>query len=70
MILPIYTYGNAVLRKHAEMISADYEGLSTLIDNMYETMHRAEGVGLAAPQVGLAIRLFVIDLMHYIGRLN
>ena len=65
MILPIYTYGNAVLRKHAEMISADYEGLSTLIDNMYETMHRAEGVGLAAPQVGLAIRLFVIDLIAF-----
>ena len=65
MILPIYTYGQAVLRKQAEAIAADYEGLSTLIDNMYETMYRAEGVGLAAPQVGLPIRLFVIDLIAF-----
>ena len=61
MILPIFTYGNAVLRKHAEAITATYEGLNTLIDNMYETMYNAYGVGLAAPQVGEAIRLFVID---------
>jgi peptide deformylase len=62
MILPIYTYGNAVLRKVAEPINADYPELSILINNMYQTMHHAEGVGLAAPQVGLAIRLLVIDL--------
>ena len=65
MILPIYTYGNAVLRKQTEPISADYPELKTLISNMYETMYKAEGVGLAAPQVGLAIRLLVIDLVAF-----
>ncbi|OIP82581.1 MAG: peptide deformylase [Porphyromonadaceae bacterium CG2_30_38_12] len=62
MILPIHTYGNAVLRKVAEPIDEDYPRLQELIDNMFETMHRADGVGLAAPQVGLPIRLFVVDL--------
>ena len=62
MILPIYTYGNPVLRKVAEPIAADYPALNILIANMYETMYKAEGVGLAAPQIGLAIRLLVIDL--------
>ena len=65
MILPIYTYGNAVLRKQAEPIAADYPELNTLITNMYDTMYKAEGVGLAAPQVGLAIRLLVIDLVAF-----
>jgi peptide deformylase len=65
MILPIYTYGNAVLRKEAENISADYPELKTLIDNMYETMYNADGIGLAAPQVGLPIRLLVIDLAPF-----
>ncbi|MDR3653659.1 MAG: peptide deformylase [Paludibacter sp.] len=65
MILPIYTYGNAVLRKHTEKITAEYPGLETLITNMYETMYHAEGVGLAAPQVGLSIRLVVIDLAPF-----
>lgn len=62
MILPIYTYGNAILRKLAEPIASDYPALSDLITNMYQTMYKAEGVGLAAPQVGFPIRLFVIDL--------
>ncbi|HEY5589787.1 MAG TPA: peptide deformylase, partial [Paludibacter sp.] len=62
MILPIYTYGNAVLRKHAEPIASDYPALNDLVNNMYETMYKAEGVGLAAPQVGFPIRLLVIDL--------
>jgi peptide deformylase len=62
MILPIYTYGTAVLRKVAEPITKDYPNLPELINNMYETMYHAEGVGLAAPQVGLPIRLLVIDL--------
>lgn len=62
MILPIYTYGNAVLRKHTENITPEYPELKTLINNMFETMYHADGVGLAAPQVGLAIRLLVIDL--------
>ncbi|MEI6555689.1 MAG: peptide deformylase [Paludibacter sp.] len=65
MILPIYTYGNAVLRKVAEPVKADYPNLNTLIGNMFDTMYHAEGVGLAAPQVGLAIRLLVIDLSPY-----
>ncbi len=62
MILPIHTYGNAVLRKHAEPITKEYPNIKDLISNMLETMHYADGVGLAAPQVGLAVRLFVIDL--------
>jgi peptide deformylase len=62
MILPIYTYGNAVLRKKAVPVRADYPELKTLIDNMFDTMVLADGVGLAAPQIGLAIRLIVIDL--------
>jgi len=62
MILPIYTYGNSVLRKISEPINNDYPNLNLLITNMFQTMYHAEGVGLAAPQVGLAIRLLVIDL--------
>ena len=61
MILPIYTYGQPVLRKEAENIRKDYPGLGKLIDDMFETMYNAEGVGLAAPQVGSSIRLLVID---------
>ena len=61
MILPIVAYGDPVLRKEAEDIDPNYEGLSDFIQNMWETMDNAEGVGLAAPQVGRAIRLFVID---------
>lgn len=62
MILPITVYGNPVLRKETEDIDAGYPNLSVLIENMFETMHHADGVGLAAPQIGLNIRLFVIDL--------
>jgi len=65
MILPIYTYGNAVLRKEAKEISPDYPELNVLINNMFDTMYNAEGVGLAAPQIGLPIRLFVIDLQAF-----
>ncbi len=61
MILPIYGYGEAVLRKVCENIPQDYPNLTEVLSNMYETMYNAYGVGLAAPQVGLAIRLFVID---------
>ena len=61
MIIPIYGYGEAVLRKIGEEITPDYPNLTTIIANMYDTMYNAYGVGLAAPQVGLAIRLFVID---------
>jgi len=61
MILPIYGYGDPVLRKVSNPISADYPNLNEIIINMYDTMYNAYGVGLAAPQIGLAIRLFVID---------
>ncbi len=62
MILPIYLYGQPVLRKVAEDINPDYPELKTLIASMFETMYKSEGIGLAAPQVGLSIRLLVIDL--------
>ncbi len=61
MILPIIAYGDPVLRKVGADIEADYPDLQTLIDNMFETMYNAKGVGLAAPQIGLDIRLFIID---------
>lgn len=62
MILPMYIFGQPVLRKQAEDIPTDYPGLQQLISDMFETMKNAEGVGLAAPQVGLSIRVVVIDL--------
>ncbi len=61
MILPIVAYGDPVLKKTAVDISKDYANLKELISNMYDTMYYAQGVGLAAPQVGLAIRLFIVD---------
>ena len=61
MILPILGYGDPVLRKVGEAITPQYPDLKETIASMYETMYNAYGVGLAAPQVGLAIRLFVID---------
>ena len=62
MILPIYTYGQPVLRKVAEDIDADYPELKQLVENMFETNERADGVGLAAPQIGLPIRVVIVDL--------
>ncbi len=62
MILPIYTYGMPVLRKEAEDITLDYPELKQLIADMFETMYRSDGVGLAAPQIGKPIRLVVITL--------
>ena len=61
MVLPIIAYGDPVLRKVATDISPNYPNLNTLIANMYDTMNHAYGVGLAAPQIGLPIRLFVVD---------
>ena len=61
MILPIYLYGQPVLRKEAEDVPRDYPELKQLIDNMFETLVQAEGCGLAAPQVGLGLRLFIVD---------
>ena len=61
MILPVFLYGQPVLRKEAEDVPKDYPDLKQLVANMFETMYNADGVGLAAPQVGLSIRLVVID---------
>ena len=61
MIYPIVVYGDPVLRKKALDIKNDYPHLTALIENMFETMYYCSGVGLAAPQIGLSIRLFVVD---------
>ncbi len=61
MILPIFAFGQPVLKQVAKDITAEYEGLSQLIEDMWETMYQAYGVGLAAPQIGLGIRIFVVD---------
>ena len=64
MILPIYAYGQAVLRQKAQDIDASFPQLEVLIANMWETMYHAEGVGLAAPQIGQSIRLFLVDTLQ------
>ena len=61
MILPIIGYGDPVLRKTGEILTPEYPNLKETITNMYDTMYNACGVGLAAPQIGMALRLFVID---------
>ena len=61
MILPIYLYGQPVLRQEADDVDENYPDLKKLVENMYETMYESDGVGLAAPQIGLPIRLIVID---------
>lgn len=61
MILPIVAYGDPVLKKVAKDIPEDFAGLKDLVANMFETMYNANGVGLAAPQVGKSVRIFVID---------
>ena len=65
MILPIHTYGDPVLREQTLKVEQDSVGLQELIDSMIETMRGAEGIGLAAPQVGRSERLFVVDLAPY-----
>ena len=61
MILPVYLYGQPVLRKEAELVPQDYPDLKQLIKDMYETMYHADGVGLAGPQEGLSLQVLVID---------
>jgi len=61
MFLPIVIYGHPILRKISEDIATDYPGLTKLIADMFQTMDEADGVGLAAPQIGRNIRLFVVD---------
>ena len=64
MILPVFAFGQPVLKKKAIDINSDFDELKQLIDNMWETMYTAHGVGIAAPQVGVSIRLFVIDTIQ------
>lgn len=61
MILPIVAYGDPILKREAEEIDQNYSGLKELISNMFDTMYHASGVGLAAPQIGKSIRLFIVD---------
>lgn len=61
-VLPIVVYGSPVLRAESRPIDSSYPSVGQLVTNMFETMYEAEGVGLAAPQVGLSVRLFVVDL--------
>ena len=66
MILPIVAYGTPVLKKAAKEITSCYPNLNELIDDMWETMYASNGVGLAAPQIGLSIRVFVIDASPFV----
>ena len=61
MVLPIVAYGSPILKKEAEEIDESYEGLNQLIEDMFETMYEASGVGLAAPQIDKSVRLFIVD---------
>lgn len=61
MVLPVYVYGMSVLRRVAPDIPEDFEGLDQFIKDLYDTMHASDGVGLAAPQVGKSLRIFVVD---------
>lgn len=70
MILPIVAYGDPVLRKVGEEITKDYPNLQELIANMFDTMNNALGVGLAAPQVGKAIRLFIVETKPFAERVE
>lgn len=67
MILPIYLYGENVLRKKAETINVNTPEIQELVKNMFETMYQASGVGLAAPQVGKSVRLFIVDTSPFIN---
>lgn len=65
MIYPVYIYGSPVLRREPEEVRRDHPELKKLVADMHETMHASRGVGLAAPQIGLPLRMFVIDLSPY-----
>tara|TARA_B110000305_G_scaffold211231_1_gene245481 strand:- start:405 stop:995 length:591 start_codon:yes stop_codon:yes gene_type:complete len=67
MVLPIYAYGHPVLRKECKEIKENDPNLEKLINDMYDTMHGANGIGLAAPQVGKNLRLFLVDTTTYAG---
>jgi peptide deformylase len=70
MILPIYVFGHDALRRETEPVTENTEAVQTLIDNMIETMRAADGLGLAAPQVGRTERIFVVDLLPIAGDLR
>ncbi len=61
MVYPVMLYGSPVLRKVTKEIDKDFSGLKTLIEDMFETMYKADGMGLAAPQIGKSLRLFILD---------
>ena len=61
MILPVYLYGSSVLRQKAQDITPDYPHLDKLIGDMWDTLYYADGVGLAAPQIGLSVRIIMVD---------
>ena len=61
MVLPIVAYGDPVLKRRAAPVDVADPALTALVENLFETMYNAKGVGLAAPQVGLSVRLFVVD---------
>jgi len=65
MVLPIYAYGQRVLKKEALPVDETFENLSELISDMWETMYYAKGIGIAAPQIGKSIRIFLIDTIQY-----
>ena len=64
MILPVYAYGQPVLKKVGQVIETDFEGLENLLEDMWETMYHAQGVGIAAPQIGQSLRLFLVDTVQ------
>lgn len=66
MVLPVYAFGHPVLRKVSEDIGQDYPALGQLISDMWETMYHTNGVGIAAPQVGKAVRIFVVDTIQIV----
>lgn len=70
MILPIIAYGDPILRKKASIVTKAYPGLEVLIENLFETMYAASGIGLAAPQVGHAIRIFIVDTIPVLKNLD
>ena len=61
MVLPIVSYGSPILKKRCSNIAKDFQGLNVFLDNMWQTMYNAKGVGLAAPQVNQSIRVFIVD---------
>jgi peptide deformylase len=70
MILPITAYGNSILRQRCAAITPDYPGLQELIGNMWETLYASHGVGLAAPQINVPIRLFLVDSRHVLDQMD